>query len=169
MATRALAFLAIVASLVAGASAQTISSNPRAYRAWLREQTDKDLAGLYESTSTIASMIEKGETGNVKRLSDEADRVIKLAHDAWSNVQLRKPSRSRPKPDPGWTPRNVPDAHDEALAARDLVREIAQGIATEQRARELDAHRRTEVLDKLEIVERFGLRLKSDINARLKR
>lgn len=145
------------------AAGQTISSNPWLYREWMRQATDKDLAELYESTTELVRMLDGASPGDSRAARKHADRVVKRAHDAWSNAQLRQPTRERPKADPSWRPRDIKAARADALAARDLVRQVAASISRAQRSRGLDASLQTTTLDALERVELIGLRLKVDL------
>src|SRR5262245_53618719 len=129
----------------------------------MRRETDKDLAEMYKSANELVRVLDPAGAGVGHDAERLADRLVKRAHDAWSNVQLRKPTRERPKPDPSWQPRERAAAHADAVAARDLIRQIATSVSKDQRSREIDASRRLELLDTLERVEKIGLRLQVDL------
>ena len=147
------------------ASGETLTADPRAYREWLRRKVDEDLAELYKATSDLLTLFDPASPGDAHRAAKQADRVVKLSHDVWNNLQMRKPTRERPKRDPNAQPRALAAARADAEAARALVREIAEGVAAEQRSRAFDASRRVATLEKLERVERLGLQLKVDAEA----
>ena len=160
------AAVAVAAVMSTPAGGQTISSNPWLYREWMRQATDKDLADLYKSTSELVRLLDGLAPSDSKSARKHADLLVKRAHDAWSNAQLRKPTRERPKADPAWRPRDLQAARADAVLARDLVRQAATALKRAQRSRGLDAGLQVTTLDTLEHVELIGLRLKVDLSER---
>jgi hypothetical protein len=144
----------------------TLTANPYAYREWLRRKVDEDLAELYKVTTDLVALLDPASPGDAEKAGKQAAKVVKLSHNVWNNLQMRKPTRERPKRDPGARPRGLAASHADAEAARALVREIAEGVATEQRSRDLDAARRVGTLERLERLERIGLQLEVDADAR---
>jgi hypothetical protein len=148
------------------APADTITANPRAFRAWLRRKIAEDLANLHAVSVELVSALDPAAPGDMRKASKQADRVVKLSHSIWSNLQMRRPTRERPKRDPSARPRDLASARADAEALRSLVREIAEAVLAEQRARDLDAERRVSMLERLERLERIGYQLKVDVEAR---
>jgi hypothetical protein len=151
---------------VVAVAGDTITANPRAFRAWLRREIAEDLADLYKASVELVSALDPAAPGDMRKASKQADRVAKLSHNVWSNLQMRRPTRERPKRDPSARPRNLAEARADAEAARALVREIAEAVQAEHRARDLDAERHVSTLERLERLERIGYQLKVDVTAR---
>jgi hypothetical protein len=145
---------------------ETISQDPYAFRVWLRQNIDKQMAELYKTSGELVELLDPQTPGDARRAAKQAERVVKLSHGVWNDLQMRKPTRERPKPDPAAHPRDATAAHGDAVAARALVREIATEIAAERRSRSVDASQHVATLDKLERLERIGLQLKLDLAAR---
>jgi hypothetical protein len=144
----------------------TLTANPGAYREWLRRKVDEDLAELYKATTDLVALLDPETPGDADKASKQAAKIVRLSHNIWNNLQMRKPTRERPKRDPSARPRALAASHADAVIARALVREIAEGVDTEQRSRELDAGRRVGTLERLEQLERIGLQLEVDAGAR---
>jgi hypothetical protein len=140
----------------------TLTSNPRAYQAWLRRKIDEDLVSLHQVTGALVTLLGPA-TGDRRAASKHADRVVKLSHNIWSNLQMRRPTRERPKRDPSARPRSLDEARADAQAAHALVREIAAAVQADRLSRDLDAERRVSTLELLERLERIGLQVKLDV------
>ena len=148
------------------ATGDTITANPRAFRAWLRRKIAEDLANLHATSIELIAALDPAAPGDMRKASKQADRVVKLSHSVWSNLQMRRPTRERPKRDPSARPRDLSAARADAEAARQLVREIAMAVRAEQQARDLDAGRRVSMLEQLERLERIGHQLKVDLSGK---
>ena len=144
----------------------TLTSNPRAYQAWLRRKIDEDLVSLHQVTGALVTLLGPATTGDRRPASKHADRVVKLSHNVWSNLQMRRPTRERPKRDPAARPRSLAEARADAEAAHALVRAIAAAVQADRLSRDLDAERRVSTLELLERLERIGLQLKLDVDTR---
>ncbi len=145
------------------APSDTLTSNHAAYRVWLRRKIDEDIAELHKITSELIKMLDPAAPADPRKTVKHAEKVVKLSHNVWNNLQMRRPTRERPKEDPAARPRGLAAARSDAETARTLVRQIAEGVATEQRAYDLDASRRVTTLERLEQLERIGLQLKIDL------
>lgn len=152
-------------SAALAAQNQPLTSNPRAYRLWIRRDTNENLAELYKVTVDLIEQLNPTTSGDMHRASKQAEKMVKLSHNVWNNLQMRKPSRERPKRDPNAQPRGISAARSDAEEARRLIREVAEGILRERRSRELDVGGHVRTLEKLEQVERIGMQLKVDLEA----
>jgi hypothetical protein len=156
--------LAIALALVPGlAPAQTLTSNPRAYKAYLRRQIDKDLSELYERSNELIAALESPPAGDRRRVDDLAEKLVDLSRDIWNNVQMQRPTRERPKAPRDFAPRPRDVSLEDAREARRLTREVARDVSAEWRSGSLDAKRRTAMLDKLERIEMIGRRIRADV------
>ena len=144
----------------------TLTANPVAYRRWLQRKVDEDLAELYKVTTDLIELLDPAAPGDADKAGKQASKIVKLSHNIWNNLQMRKPTRERPKRDPSTRPRAIAASRADATTARALVREIAEGVDAEQRSRAFDAERRVGTLEQLERLERLGLQLEVDADAR---
>lgn len=162
------ALLAVTAPAGLVAEAQTLTANPRAFRAYLRREIDKDLSKLYRrSTDLVEALAADASSERRRKADDYADDLIDLSHDIWKNLQMQKPTRDRPKLDRrSAVSRPIESARADAEEARRLVREVARDILRERRSAALDAKRRVGLLDKLERIELIGRQVLVDLQGR---
>ena len=142
--------------------AQTLTSHPRAFRAYLRREIDKDLSELYERTNELISALESDAGADRRQMDDLGKKLVKLSHDVWRNVQMQRPTRDRPRAPRDLAPRALEAALEDAREARRLTREVARAVSAEWRSGGLDVKRRTTLLDKLERIELIGHRIRAD-------
>lgn len=141
----------------------TLTANPAAFRKWLKRKIIEDLVNLYDVTNSL--VVELAPEGQVvtRQTEKKADQIVKLSHNIWSNVQMRRPTRERPKPDRSAAARPIRRAQADAVTARDLVRQVARLLNEKDTSGGYDAQLQVDLLEKLEQVELIGHQLKLDI------
>jgi hypothetical protein len=140
-----------------------LTANPYAYRRWLKSMVAADLVELESVTAELVASLDRAAPGDLRAASRQSDRVAKLSHRIWNNLQLRQATRERPRRDPSTRPRDLAEARAGAAAARALVDAIAVNVLEELRGRLVDAGRRVQILERLESLQRIGYQLKVDI------
>ena len=140
-----------------------LTSYPYAYQAWLRRKIASDLVQLDRVTGELVASLDPAATGDRRAASKRAGRVVKLSHNIWSNLQMRRPTRERPTRDALAPPRGLAEARADAHVARALVEELAGQILDELRSKTVDMKRRLATLELLERIERIGLQVKLDV------
>ncbi len=140
----------------------TLTANPEAYRRWLRRKIIEDLVDLYDVTNSLVVELAPSRQIEAKLARKQAERIVKLSHNIWSNIQMRRPTRERPQPDKSATPRTIAAAQADAITARNLVRAVARLLNEEQNSGGIDAANHVNLLEKLEQVELIGHQLRKD-------
>lgn len=142
---------------------ETLTSNPRAYAAWIRREISEDLVDLYAATNEILAAMNEPDRRALKRVAKNPDRVVKLSRSLWSNVQHRQPTRERPKAPAALSPRSLAEARTDTEALRLLVRSVAEDLIEQYRSREVDARGIVATIEKIERLEMLGYQLRADL------
>lgn len=140
-----------------------VTSDPAAFRAWLRRKISEDLVKLDEATRELLAALD-GDVDR-KKAVDQARKIIKTSHNTWYNLQMRKPTRERPKLEEHPTPRSLADARTDALAVRKTLDSLAHTLIEQERSREVDALQRAETLDMLESLQVMANQICMDAKA----
>jgi len=144
-------------------SDQTLTSNPRAYAAYIRHETLEDLVELYEATNEMLAAVNERDPKALERVAKHPDRVVKRSRSLWGNVQYRRPTKERQKPPTALVARSLSEARKDLESCRALIRSIARVVNTMYRSREVDVQLTLETIEKIECVERFGYQLRADL------
>ncbi len=172
MLRRSLLIAFVVALLAPAAPAQplgvyrrgeTLTSNPRAYAAWIRREISEDLVDLYAATNEILAAMNETDRRALKRVAKNPERLVKLSRNLWGNVQHRRPTRERPKEPQALSPRSLAEARTDTEAVRLLVRSVAEDLIQQYRSREIDARGIIETIEKIERLEMLGYQLRADL------
>ncbi len=142
---------------------ETLTSNPRAYAAWIRREISDDLVELYAATNELLAAMNDTDKRAMKRVAKNPDRVVKLSRNLWSNVQHRRPTRERPKAPAALSPRSLAEARTDTEALRLLVRSVAEDLIEQYRSREIDARGIVVTIEKIERLEMLGYQLRADL------
>ncbi len=172
MLRRSLLIAFVVALLAPAAPAQrlgvyrrgeTLTSNPRAYAAWIRREISEDLVELYAATNEILAAMNETDNRAMKRIAKNPERLVKLSRNLWSNIQHRRPTRGRPKEPQALSPRSLAEARTDTEAVQLLVRSVAEDLIQQYRSREIDARGIIETIEKIERLEMIGYQLRADL------
>ena len=124
---------------------------------WYRMRVKQDLLALNRTCRELVKQTEGPGQADGRAIVRGAARTAELSRSLWSNLQHGKSNRTKPESqvreavDPGGDPL------DGIRTLKRLINEVTEAVADEERTHTLDVNRRSEILDKLEAINRLAL------------
>jgi hypothetical protein len=143
-----------------------LTSNPRAYRAYLRKAIREDIAKLGEISADLVDALDPGEGRDLASASRHADQITRLSRRAWTNLQYGEATRRNRADQAKVAARDVEAAVADAALLRRLVARVDEAVRDQQRARTLNAGEQVETLEMLEQIEGAARRIKRVLDRR---
>jgi chemotaxis protein histidine kinase CheA len=143
-----------------------LTSNPPAYRAYLRRMIREDIAKLGKLSVELVELLDPESNRDLPLASKHANQIAKLSRRTWTNLQYGEATRRHAADALKPTPRSVGAARTDAERMRRLVAEVGETVHYQQRARTLDASAQVRTLEKLEQIETAARRIKIDLQSR---
>ena len=161
-----LEFFATAAPGPRTAQSGPLTSNPPAYRAYLRRMIREDIEKLGKLSVELVELLGPVSARDLPLASKHATQIAKLSRRAWTNLQYGEATRRHAADARKRAPRDVEAARTDAERVRRLVEEVGATVRTQQQARTLDATAQVRTLEKLEQIETTARRIKTDLEDR---
>lgn len=125
--------------------------------AWYRLRVRQDIEALNRAGRDLVGQAERSGQVNRRAIARDAAKAAKLSRSLWSDLQHGKSNRAKPESEANGAGNQAGDSFADIRALKRLIDDVTQAVADEDRTHMLDVNRRSEVLDRLEEINRLAL------------